>query len=102
MNEPIKPKLKPKDTRQAETKPESVFKPVVEVASEVAQSVVETGAPPALDHMAELHGLGLLTELAKMGDVLVGARHGNTAAKPGPAPVDPRKQVDPRTRIKPR
>lgn len=95
-NGTTKPKLKP------EPKPESVLKPVVQVASEVVQSIVETGAPPTLDHIAELHGLGLLTEIAKMGEVLVGARHGNTAAQPGPHPVDPRKQLDPRTRIKPR
>lgn len=102
MNETIKPKLKPKDVQRHLEKPVSVLKPVVQVVGEVVQSVIATGEAPTLDHTAQLHGLGLLTEIAKMGEVLIGSRRASHVPLAGPHPVDPRKLIDPRTRIKPR
>jgi hypothetical protein len=92
MNEPIRPKLKPKT---AQPTPEQILKPVVELVV----SELETGGAPGLDHIASLGGLELLVEIAKVGEQAVAPRHTSNNI---PHPADPRRCVDPRKRILPR
>ncbi|MEX3917866.1 hypothetical protein AB4Y43_16740 [Paraburkholderia sp. BR10872] len=101
MDQSDSPKHKP-TSKPAEPERPSPARQVVHIASEVATEMLQTGEPPTLDHMAQLHGLGLLGELAKLGDGLVGARHAHGPADDGLQPVSPRKQIKPRTHIKPR
>jgi len=101
MNQFDSPKQKPADRTKEQEKPSPVKK-AVEIAAEVATDVLRTGEPPTLDHMAQLHGLGLLAELAKLGDDFVGSRHSPSATGDGPHPVNPRKQIKPRSQNKPR
>lgn len=103
MDQSDSPKRKPTDKHKSQEpeKPSPVRK-VVEIASEVATDMLKTGEPPTLDHMAHLHGLGLLSELAKLGDDFIGSRQASEPAGDGPQPVNPRKQVKPRSQIKPR
>ena len=97
MNQFDSPKQKPADRTKEQEKPSPVKKAV-----EIATDVLRTGEPPTLDHMAQLHGLGLLAELAKLGDDFVGSRHSPSATGDGPHPVNPRKQIKPRSQNKPR
>jgi hypothetical protein len=101
MNQTNKPKAKQKDTVPNPPAPK-LRRQVVQAAEEVAQSIALTGAPPSPDHMAQLHGLGLLTEIMKLGADMVATRGASPASHSTNQPVDPRRQIDPRTRFKPR
>ncbi|WP_144153397.1 hypothetical protein [Paraburkholderia sp. BCC1885] len=97
MDEPIKPKLKPRLPQPTPEQEEKLLKPLAELAI----SELEAGQTPGVDPLASVDGLGMLIEVVKLADQLVESRQTvihHAAAEPS----DPRRCVDPRKRILPR
>ncbi|NIF40184.1 hypothetical protein F3J14_04550 [Burkholderia sp. Tr-862] len=99
MNAPIKPKLKPRPERPANTQSTPIIKP--SAIARVAVSELERGETEGLNHLATLGGLGLLAEIAHVGEHIAGSSQTVVSDNTAKA-IDPRDQIDPRKRFIPR
>lgn len=97
MDEPIKPKLKPRLPHPTPEQEEKLLKPI----AELVVSELETGHAPGLDALASVDGLGMLIEVVKFADQLLESRQ-TVTHHVGSEPADPRRCVDPRKKILPR
>jgi hypothetical protein len=97
MDEPIKPKLKPRLPHPTPEQEEKVLKPIAELVI----SDLETGHAPGLAQLESVDGLGMLVEVVKFADQLLESRQTETHHA-GSAPTDPRRCIDPRKKILPR
>ena len=88
MNNPIKPKLTPRPEKNLAPAP-------------VKTPQKEEGETTGVNHVAMLSGLGLLGEIAEIGEHLSTMNDGRQDDGTVKA-VDPRDQVDPRKRFLPR
>ncbi|NRF83886.1 hypothetical protein HQ619_08090 [Burkholderia gladioli] len=99
MNSPIKPKLKPRPAEPANASPMSIVKP--SAVARLAFPQPENGETEGLNHLATLGGLGLLAEIAHVGEHIAGSSRTVVADSTTQA-IDPRDKINPRKRFIPR
>lgn len=99
MNKPIRPKLKPQPVQTTPERPAPIVRPTA--LAKLAVSQLESGETEGLNHLATLGGLGLLAELAHVGEHIAGASRTVVSGDSAQA-IDPRDRIDPRKRFLPR